>query len=296
MKRAIEVILVVLLAVGLITALFTNGFSEEPFPESTEMSIKALNLYVDSVENTKETENFKLSVTTTVQLNKIDCNSSILSSIFKTIVNHRLGKIDPETEDYLFENGVLKGDETISVDNIVQPVNSEISKNLYSGVKSSYLYDEKGAKGVYFVIGQEKMTVKDTVVTYRNIGEYDLHKEYPEVKALAPNHSNFVDITSAIPRIKALFQQSNEHVHDTEQYNAFVPNYGDNGKMTQIESGYCFLGNSNITAIIDNEKRLSSVIINCPVGAEVNIRFGDSVFKAVVEFNISQSYFFEYED
>ncbi len=295
MKKAIGIVSLILAAVVLLTAMFTNGFQERPFVENKEKSLKALNLYAESVEKTKSESDFNIKLTTSVKLSEIDCSNPLFNSILRRIISFRIGREDDEIENFVFENGVLTDDPTITPKNIIQPVNAEISQEFYDGVNVSYLYDIDGTQCVYFIIGKEKASIKDVITNYQNIGEYDIHKSYPQIENLAKKHAGFISIMSVVPRVQKMFDQNNEGNLD-EDYKTLLSSNANAGEATKIENGHCFLGDTRVTAMNDSKGRLRDVMINAPAGADVNINFLGNQVKATVSFEISQHYVFEYKN
>ena len=49
-----------------------------------------------------------------------------------------------------------------------------------------------------------------------------------------------------------------------------------------------------ITVDFDDDSRLSKVIINAPIGVDVNVRIIQNNFKAIARFMVSQTYEFSY--
>ena len=96
---------------------------------------------------------------------------------------------------------------------------------------------------------------------------------------------------SVAPRITELMSINNNHEHDP---NDTVPNYGEFGKTTKIEDGVIYLGDTMITVDFDDDSRLSKVIINAPIGVDVNVRIIQNNFKAIARFMVSQTYEFSY--
>ena len=293
----------VLISLILVIALAANGCSREdiPFLGNGEKSEKALKAYAKAVQQLKNEDDFDLKLTTSIELKEINCSLPFLNSILKKVVEHRFGQIEDEVLELSFANGVLKGDNTVVPDNVVQPVNSSINWALFDGVTSSYLDKENDTDTVYFVIGEETATVEEVMTALSELQKevgtdlsgYDIHKEYPKADALAKYHSNFIDLMSVAPRIKSLMDMNNDHVHSEEDE---MPDYGDFGKTTQIENGTCMLGDTFVTAQLDQDGRLTSVYFNAPLGMEVNIKIFHNQFKAVVRFTISQTYEYSYSE
>lgn len=287
----------------LIIALAANGCSRDdiPFIGNSEKSEKALEVYTEAVENLKNEDNFNLKLTTSVELKEMNCSVSLLNSILKKVVDHRLGKIDDEVIEYSFKNGVLTTDNTIVPKNVVQPVNSDINEYFFDGITSSYIVENDGAHDIYFTIGEEAASVDEIMNVFEEIKDevgvdfsgYDIHEEYPEIDALAKNHSNFIDLMSVGPRIRSLMELNNNHEHSKDDPE---PDYGDFGKTTKIENGTCHIGETLVIAHIDEKDRLSSVTFSSPFSIDVNATVFSNSFKTVVKFGISQTYEYSYAD
>ena len=291
MKKVIGISAVVLSIAILIAVLFTNEFAEDSFAGYDEKSIKALQSYAEIVKKTKNEKNFTLELTTSVKLSEIDCANPLFNSVIRRIINSRIGEFNKETEIYTFQDGVSLQDKTITPFNTVQPVNSDISELFFDGVKSAYIYNSHGAEWVYFVIGREKTNINAVLAAYQQSGEFNAHKSYPQIDALAKTHSNFINVMSVVPKVQNMFSMNNEN---SEDYELLFPKNA--GEATEIEDGYCFLGDTRVTAVKDGENRLKDLLINAPVGVEVEISFLGSKFKTMVSFEISQRYIFEYKD
>lgn len=293
MKKAFGIVAIVLSMTILVTVLFTNGF-KEPIIGDNEKSIKALKLYAETIEKAKNEDDFSLELTTSIKLNEIECANPLFNSVLRRIISYRIGNIDKEIETFTFKNGVSLQDETITPFNTVQPVNAQIKEDFFDGVKSSYIYEDQDGECVYFVIGKEKSNINDVLAAYQQCGEYDAHKSYPQIDILAKTHSNFINVMSVVPRVQNLFAKNNDG--DMEDYKLLFPNNTNAGETTEIEDGYCFLGDTRVTAINDKDGRLYDLLINAPVGVEVKVRFLGSEIKTMVSFEISQHYVFEYFD
>ena len=303
MIKKLKISSTLLISLILIIALAANGCSREnlPFMGNSEKSEKALKVYTEAVEELKDEENFNLKLTTSIEVKEIDCSLSLLNSILKKVVEHRLGEIEDEVVEFSFADGVLTTDHTIVPENIVQPVNSDINEYFFSGITSSYIADDNGENDIYFTIGEEAASIDEILSVFESIkdevgtdfSKYNIHDEYPEVDALAKNHSNFIDLMSVAPRIKSLMEMNNDHEHKEDDPE---PDYGDFGKTTQIANGTCHIGETGVMAHIDEKNRLSSVVFRCPVGIDVNAIFLHSNFKTVVRFEVSQTYEYSYAD
>lgn len=294
MKKAFGIIAVILSIAILVTALLTNGFRDDFIVDRNEKSTKALVKYAETIENIKNEQNFSMELTTSVKLSEIDCANSLFNSVLRRIINYRIGNIDNDIENYTFQNGVSVYDDNITPSNTIQPVNADVKENLFSGIKSSYIYKEKDGECIHFVIGREKANITDVLQAYQQSGEYDAHKSYPLINDLAKTHSNFINIMSVVPRVQKLFVKNNNG--DMADYKQLFPSNVKDGEATKIEDGYCFLGDTRVTAIVDKNGRLYDLLINAPVGVEVKISFLGSEFKTMVSFEISQHYVFEYAD
>ncbi len=153
----------------------------------------------------------------------------------------------------------------------------------------------------FFTIGEEAASIDEIMNVFEKLkdevgtdfGKYDIHKEYPEIESLAKYHSNFIDIMSVAPRIKNLINANNNHEHSEDD---FTHDYGDFGKTTQIENGTCHIGESAVTASIDDKGRLVNVSFRVPLGMDVGVRMFHNSFKAVVSFEICQTYEYSYPD
>ncbi|MDE5671101.1 MAG: hypothetical protein K2I14_06535 [Eubacterium sp.] len=291
----------VLISLILIITMFANGCSRDdiPFMGNSEKSEKALKVYTEAIEELKNEEDFDLKLTTSVELKEISCSLSAFNSILKKVVNHRLGEVEDEVVKFSFKDGVLASDNTIVPKNIVQPVNSDINDYLFNGVTSSYIYSENDEHAVYFTIGEEAASIDEIMDVFEELkdevgtdfGKYDIHKEYPEIDSLAKYHSNFIDIMSVAPRISNLMSANNNHEHSEDDS---TRNYGDFGKTTKIENGTCHIGESEVTANIDDKGRMLNVIFKVPLSVDVNVRLLHNSFKAAVKFEICQTYEYSY--
>lgn len=293
----------VLISLILVIACVANGCSKDDIPliGNPEKSEKALKVYAEAVDDLKNKDNFDLKITTSVKLKEIDCSLSALNSILKRVVNHRLGNIEDDIAEFSFRNGVLTDDNTIVPKNIVQPVNSEISEYLFNGVTSSYIYSDNHAHNIFFTIGEEAASIDEVMSVFETLkddvgadfGKYDIHKQYPEINALAKNHSNFIDIMSVAPRVKKLLNANNNYENIKQD---LPPGFSDFGKTTKKENGTCHIGETSVTAMIDDKGRMLSVVFRAPLGMDVNGTLIHNSFKAFVSFEISQTYEFSYVD
>lgn len=303
MIKNLRIISVVLISLILAIACIANGCSRDDIPliGNPEKSEKALKTYAEAVDDLKNKDDFDLKITTSVELKEIDCSLSAFNSILKKVVNHRLGNIEDDIAEFSFRNGVLTDDNTIVPKNIVQPVNSEISEYLFSGVTSSYIYSDDHVRSIFFTIGEEAASIDEIMRVFETLkddvgadfGKYDIHKQYPEIGALAKNHSNFIDIMSVAPRVKKLLDANNNY----ENLKKDLPSgFGDFGKTTKIENGTCHIGETSVTAMIDDKGRMLSVVFRAPLGMDVNVTLIHNSFKAFVRFEISETYEFSYSD
>lgn len=303
MIKNLKIINVVLISLILAIACIANGCSRDDIPliGNPEKSEKALKTYAEAVDDLKNKDDFDLKITTSVELKEIDCSLSAFNSILKKVVNRRLGNIEDDIAEFSFRNGVLTDDNTIAPKNIIQPVNSEISEYLFSGVTSSYIYSDDHVHSIFFTIGEEAASIDDIMSVFETLkddvgadfGKYDIHKKYPEIGALAKNHSNFIDIMSVAPRVKKLLDANNNY----ENLKKDLPSgFGDFGKTTKIENGTCHIGETSVMAMIDDKGRMLSVVFRAPLGMDVNVTLIHNNFKAFVSFEISETYEFSYSD
>lgn len=303
MNNNLKIRSAVLISLILVISLLAGGCSKDdiPFIGNGDKSEKALKVYAEAVEKLKNEDDFNLKLTTSVELEKIDCSMSLFNSILKKVVDHRLGVIEDEVIEFSFVDGALANDKTIVPENIVQPVNSEINDYYFNGVTSAYMYGESGEYDICFTIGEEVASIDEIMDLFEKLKDevgadfsnYDIHKEYPEIDALARYHSNFIDIMSVAPRIKNLMDLNNKHEHAEEDLSK---DYGDFGKTTRIENGTCHLGETSVIASVDDKGRLKQVIFNSPISMDVNAMIIHNSFKAVVKFEISQTYEYSYAD
>ena len=297
MNKTIKMNMVALISLFVVIAFVFNGCTNADSPlAENEKSEKALKYYKTAVEKTKNEKNFDLKLTTSVSLKEFDCSVSIFDSVLKKAFDHRLGDIEDSVDVYHFVDGILKEDKTIIPYNIIQPANSDINPDLFDGIKFSRIYYEGDIEKVRLVIAEEQKSVDEVMAVFTSLAEevgnnYDIRKDYPQVNALAKYHSNFIDLMSVAPRITELMSINNNHEHDP---NDTVPNYGEFGKTTKIEDGVIYLGDTMITVDFDDDSRLSKVIINAPIGVDVNVRIIQNNFKAIARFMVSQTYEFSY--
>lgn len=287
----------------IIIALIFNACSNrtDTLDNNGEKSERALNVYIDAVEKLKNEKDFNLKLTTSVTLKEVDCSLSIFNLMLEKAVNHRIGEIEDQITEFSFVDGALKEDKSISPKNIVQPANSDISKDLFDGIDLSYIYSENGSDSIYFVIGRETAPIDDIISAFEKMkddigsdfGNYDVHKEYNEIDALAKYHSNFINIMSVAPRVKNLLDLNNNHEHRPDDLSM---NYGDFGKTAQMENGICYLGDTSVIAKTDKNGRLETVVFCAPIGVDVNVKLMHNQFKAVLNFEISQTYEYRYSE
>lgn len=303
MKKALKFGNTVLVSLILVIALIFSGCRNDSAPstEDNEKSERALRVYTEAVQNVKNEKNFDLKLTTSFKIDEIDCSTPLINAILKKFFEYRFGNIEARVDHYTFSDGVLTSDKTVVPKNIVQPVNSEISEDLFDGIKSSHLYGEGNVKNIYFVIGQEAVSIDEIMKVSKNLrdevgmdlSKYDVHKIYPEVDAIAKYHSNFIDIMSVMTRLNKIMRM-NMTSNKEENAEQVPAEYGEFGTVNNIGDGSCYLGDTRVIAQIDKEGRLTTVTIKAPVGVDVEIKLMYNSFKAVIRFEVSQTYEYSY--
>ncbi|MDE7124455.1 MAG: hypothetical protein K2N83_03055, partial [Eubacterium sp.] len=248
--------------------------------------------YIDVVENTVNEKNFKLDVTTTVKLNKIDCSYSILNSTLKKLIDYRLGKLEDEVRNYTFIDGSSVENSLIDPNDVIQLTYLDVDKRYYNGVSEAYMEDVGDNTSIAFVISKETATVEAVMRAVNYLNKYGKMSDSPEVKALAPTHTTFIDITSVVRSIQDLVEKNNSSAgHNNEGYD-FV---GDNGTTSQIDGGICSLGDTSIMCDINEKSCLQSVMIYAPINIEADIKFLNRDIDANIQIDVILNYNFNYD-
>ncbi|MDE5605334.1 MAG: hypothetical protein K2I73_07115 [Eubacterium sp.] len=304
MKKTIKIGKTAFVSLLLVIALCFSGCRNVsvPFTGDTgdnEKSERALRVYTEAVQKLKNEKNFELKLTTSFKIDEIHCSTALVDTLLKKFFEFKFGSIEEKVDHYKFSDGVLTTDKTIVPANVVQPVNSEISEDLFNGIVSSHLYGQGEMQNISFVIGQEETSIDEIVKISMDLRDkvgkdfsgYDIRNSYPEVDAIAKYHSNFVDIMSVMSRLNQLMRMNMKAEEDEPDEEKPPTEFGT---MQNVGDGSCRLGDTNIIAQVDKSGRLTLLTVNAPVSVDIEIKLMYSSFKAVVRFAVSQVYEYSY--
>ena len=305
MKKSIKIGKTAIVSLILVVALCFGGCRNVSvlFTDDNEKSERALRVYTDAVQNVKNQKNFDLKRTTSFKIDEIHCSTALIDALLTKFVEYKFGSIEEKVDEFHFSNGVLTENKMLTPNNIVQPVNSEISEDLFDGIVSAHLYGQGEMKNVSFVIGQEETSIDEIISVSKNIrdkvgvdlSKYDFQDDYPEVDAIAKYHSNFIDIMNVMHTLNQLMRmnmanEKNENKAEEKKDNA------EFGTMKNVGAGSCRLGDTSVIAQIDKEGRITTLTINAPVSVDLEVKLMYNSFKSVVRFIVSQTYEYTYKD
>ncbi|MDE6413677.1 MAG: hypothetical protein K2K42_07320, partial [Eubacterium sp.] len=252
MKKTIKIGKTAFVSLLLVIALCFSGCRNVsvPFTGDTgdnEKSERALRVYTEAVQKLKNEKNFELKLTTSFKIDEIHCSTALVDTLLKKFFEFKFGSIEEKVDHYKFSDGVLTTDKTIVPANVVQPVNSEISEDLFNGIVSSHLYGQGEMQNISFVIGQEETSIDEIVKISMDLRDkvgkdfsgYDIRNSYPEVDAIAKYHSNFVDIMSVMSRLNQLMRMNMKAEEDEPDEEKPPTEFGT---MQNVGDGSCRLG------------------------------------------------------
>ena len=298
MKKAVKIAIPVLVAVIVVTSLISRSdmfFLDDRRPTITSSAEpeKVLDYYLDVVEKTTKEKNFKLDITTMVKFNKIDCSIAILNPIMKRLIDYTLGELEDEVSSYTFKDGALIDDPLVVPNDVMHLIHSDFNKKYYHGISAAQVEDFEDKKSVAFIISKETATVDAVMRAINYLNKYGKMSDTPEVKALVPTHTNFIDITSVVRSMQNMLLKNNNSSEAKEEE---TPDFaGENGSISQISGGLCSLGDTSIMCDINNNSCLQSLEIYAPVSVQASIKFMNRDIEANMQVDVVMKYNFNYD-
>ena len=273
MKKAIVICTAVLAAVAAVVAavvLFTN---------SGELSKikKATNLYAEAVENTKNENNFKMQTVTSVELKNVDSSSFLVAEIISSKLGYEVGDIESNTQWNTFLNGVSTQNPAQTPFDVIQPAGSFIEIDNYGGLTLDSVDKGKDHTLISFTVSQEN-------ADYQEISE-ELRNANPDLSRFAPRHSNFMDITGLVYLI-----------NDMIMVNASPSGSDKVIRLYEIEDVDVLLGDTKITADVNENGLLTEVTVTAPVVFDGTARVINSSVSMNIELEVSLKYTFSYAE
>lgn len=298
MKKIVKIAAVVLLVVIVVVAIlsrndgFVSGVKNLSITSSAEPK-KVLDFYIDVVENTVNEKDFKFDVTTTVKLRKIDCSVSILNDPLKKLIDYHIGKLEDAVTSYTFADGVSIEDSHIKPSDVIQLTHTNVNKECYKGVSESWMEDVGENKRIAFIITKETATFDAVMRAVNYLNQYGKMSDSPEVKALAPSHTSFIDITSVVRSMQDLIEKNNDSAGVDKE--AGYDLAGENGSTSQKDGGICSLGDTSILCDINSNACLQNIMIYAPVNVQANMRFLNRDIEADFQVDVILNYNFNYD-
>lgn len=292
MKKVLIVVIALVLAAASVFGVVTykNSISAKSnfsIDEKSSMG-EIVEFYKNSVKNSKECKNFSLDVTTSVRLDEINGPNVILNETLSTIMGYKQGDERAETQSYSFENGIDINDSSVTPLSVIQPADSYIE----SFNEASLLLKDISCKNDYasisFEIKNETADLDSVVAAINPIVKGQTVTDKSQITALAPRHSEFIDVGNVISTVVDMLGIS-------EMVNGSDKNDNSSKKLSVgISDGKCTIGNTELSVYADNNNLLNTVIITVPVELKAGFNLMNNVTETSVCITVVQSYVFNY--
>ncbi|MDE6660128.1 MAG: hypothetical protein K2K01_08470 [Eubacterium sp.] len=291
-KFLISVIAVVLIVASVFGAFVVkNKFSEKSNFRINETSSLAdvVGFYNDAVKKSKENQNFKLDIKTKVALEDINCQSALLVKVLSELIGYQVGDVRENTESFSFVNGVDQEKASATPLRVIQPADSYIESVHQNSLSMQSVLDGDEMILLSFNIAKETADL-DTVTTAINpIIKGQEVTDKSAITALAPAHSDFIDVGDVLSTVVDMLGISNMVNGSSNQKSS------SGGGVVGIAGGECSIGTTEISASIDKNELLNSVMISAPVELKANFKFMSQVIETSIRIRVEQSYDFKTE-
>ena len=237
-----------------------------------------------AVSNSKNNKNFDLNVTTSVRLDDIDCPNILLKEALAILIGYEVGDTERKTDSFSFTNGTDAGSSAVTPLSVIQPADSYIEKFNQSALLLNEVSLNKNSADISFEIKSETADLDQVTAAINPIlkGQTDFDKS--AISALAPNHSDFIDVGDILTTVVDMLG-INKMMNSSEKSSVSM-------KAIGIAGGKCFIGNTEISAGIDENKLPNEILITAPVKLNADFKFMSITINATISITVMQRYSF----
>lgn len=293
----VKKIIVSVIAVALIAASVFGGIAvKNMLSEKNSFKINessslfdVVSFYNDAVKKSKDNQNFKLDVKTTVKLEEINSQSSLLVKILGEIIGYNVGDVRENTESFSFVNGVAEDNASATPLSVIQPADSYIESFREASLSlDSVLVGDEIAM-LAFNISKETADFDKVTAAINPIIKGLKVSDQSAITALAPAHSDFInvgDVLSTVVDMLGISKMVNSPSDDSKKSSS------SGSSAVGIAGGECSIGETEISAVIDENGLLNSVVISAPVELKANFKLMDQVLETSIRIKVEQMYNF----
>lgn len=276
MKRSI-VICTAVLAIIAVAAACVISFKKLNSDDLSNIE-KAVSFYADAVENTRNENDFQMQAVTNVKLKNITSSSFLVAEVISSRLGYEVGDTESNTQEYTFLNGSSQNTALTPFD-VIQPAGAYIKKENLGGLTLDSVDKGEDHTLISFTVSQEN-------ADYESVAE-ELKKASPDLSRFAPKHSNFIDITDLVYLISDMIWM-NALSED--------PSSGVKFKLYEAEEIDVLLGDTKITADVNENGLLTEVTVTAPVVFDGTARVINSSVSMNIELEVSLKYTFGYAE
>lgn len=295
MKKGLAALIAVILIVASVfgaVAVKNGMFSKNKFKIDEKSSIgEVVAFYNNAVKNSKDYKDFSLDVTTSVKLDGIDSSSAMLNDMLSAIIGYKVGDTRSETNSFSFVNGVMNNSDFTPL-SVIQPANAYVENFKETSLLLNSVSVTDDYAQLSFEIQNEKADLDSVVAAINPIIKGETVTDKSAIIALAPNHSDFIDvgdIMSTVVNMLGISDMINSSDNDNEGKKATT-----SSKSIGVDGGECIIGNTEIEAYTDSDELLHSVMITVPVELKADFRLLSSIIETSIRITVTQTYALNY--
>ncbi|MDE6413678.1 MAG: hypothetical protein K2K42_07325 [Eubacterium sp.] len=268
-----------------------NKLSEKNSFKINEASslFDVVSFYNDAVKKSKDNQNFKLDVKTTVKLEEINSQSSLLVKILGEIIGYNVGDVRENTESFSFVNGVAEDNASATPLSVIQPADSYIESFKEAALSGNSVLVGDEIAMLSFNLSKETADFDAVTAAIMPIVKGQKVSDQSAITALAPVHSDFInvgDVLSTVVDMLGISKMINSSSDDSKESSS------SGSSAVSIAGGECAIGETEISAAIDENGLLNSVIITAPVELKANFKLMDQVLETSIRIKVEQMYNF----
>ena len=278
---------------GVAAAAKKDVLSKNSFRIDEKSSLsEVVELYNNSVKNSKNYKDFRLDVTTSVKLDEISSSSTMLNEMLSAIMGYKAGDVREETQSFTFENGMdIKnaGETPLSV---IQPADSYIEGFNEASLLLNSVIPEDDYVLFAFDIKNETADLDSVMAAINPIIKGETITDKSAITALAPNHSSFIDVGDIMSTVVDMLGISDMVNNSDSDNKAKASASGSNS--IGINGGECVIGNTEISVYADSNELLHSVMITAPVELKAGFKLMNNIIETSIRITVKQTYTFNY--
>ena len=294
-KGLIVIVAVALIAASVfgVVAVKKDVFSKNSFKIDEKSSLSEIvGFYSNSVKSSKNYKDFGLDVTTSVKLEEIGSSSTMLNEMLSAIMGYKVGDVREETQSFTFANGMDINHSEATPLSVIQPAASYVESFNEASLLLNSVSCEEDYALLSFNIKNETADLDSVVAAINPIIKGETVTDKSAITALAPNHSDFIDvgdIMSTVVNMLGISDMVNHSDSDTKEKTSV-----SGSKTIGVNGGECVIGNTEISAYADHNELLHSVMITAPVELKAGFKLMNNVIETSIRITVTQVYTFNY--